>query len=1163
MRNFILWVSSPVIAILFCTSVTAQVRLPEDKIDPAFQFVMSQPPNARQIPQSFSPVFKTVPMKVSVSPGLPAEDRYDCIVYTSDVAALRNRGVLVNSVLPNFVTAWATLDQIQQLSKLSTVNYIAAPVMDHLHNDIAVASTGASLLHQGKLNNTVYKGKGVIIAIFDTGIDWTHPDFRDPTDSTKSRILRIWDQTISPVAGEVSPTGMGYGVEYTQEQINDELDGSPTGYVRESDIVGHGSHVAGTAAGNGAALPITRKYTGMAPEADIVIIKGGNGSFSTTNSINALTYLKNLATTLGKPIVLNMSLGGQFGPHDGTRDYEVAIDNFTASAPGRAVVISAGNDNGTNIHNRLSLADSATGTVSINVPAITTGTDVFEYRVYLNDNSNITATFSAPSGESVTAHAERSASDSVLGKNFKAYISNLTEAGNGDRYVDVYVARIGSNTTSPAGTWTLSLTNNTPNTLTLDGWLYYYNTAFVSAIPTLAGGNSDYLVGSPGNATTAITVAAFVGKPSWYSYAYPGAFLGTTAKMDNIATFSSHGPRRDGVMKPEIAAIGQHVISVFSSASTAIASDIIIPRLYRKNQGTSMSAPVVTGAVALLLQANPSATVTQLRTNLFSNTDKDPLTEAPGATPNTIWGYGRLDVYKAAAALFNCAPADRKTYQYDASNITSQDAGTTLSVARAAVRFTPDISGQLAGAYFHTSLTKTALDMEVRTDSAGVPGTLLGTVNLPDTTIGLYSWNYVDFSNLHIPVTTDSSYFVVVHRSATSSANWSLRLDVTSVDNRSLFSSNGINWTNPGYDYKIRSVVYSNPQLTGNLATANTAISRNMATTNLFIDSSCQLIAQLTPAGASAVTGSVNARVWIEQGIPHDCSNPVVARHYQIMPDANAATATGRVTLYFTQAEFSAFNADRNSNPNLPANATDSTGKANLRIVKYDGTSGDNSGLPCTYSGKMTIIDPADSDIVWNAYANRWEVSFNVTGFGGFFAQTSPKTLPLLVQNFSGLLRGNANILNWIVNCLHNLPIFDIETSRDGINFSSIGKTKAWDACNHIFQFKNPWPQKGKNYYRIKITDNDSVRYSDTILLETGKTTLYPNIVEKGQNIQVVYTENEGTLLIKDATGRQVYSRVLINGPQSFTIPATVSGVYFYSIQNSKGIQASGKLIVK
>jgi minor extracellular serine protease Vpr len=295
-------------SILLYASGHAQNGAPADKIDPAFRFVMAQSkPGVRQTPLHFSPAFKTTPTQLRTVTGQPVEERYDCIVYTSDAAAIRSSGVIVNSVLPNFVTAWATLDQITQLSNLPGVHYIAAPVMDELHNDIAVASSGASLLHQGRLNNTVYKGKGVIVAIFDSGIDWTHPDFRDPSDTTKSRILRIWDQTITPIAGEAPPAGMSFGVEYTQAQISDELDGTPTGYVRERDINGHGTHVAGTAAGNGAAIPATRKYTGMAPEADIVIIKGGNGSFSNTNIINGITYLKILANALDKPVVLNLS----------------------------------------------------------------------------------------------------------------------------------------------------------------------------------------------------------------------------------------------------------------------------------------------------------------------------------------------------------------------------------------------------------------------------------------------------------------------------------------------------------------------------------------------------------------------------------------------------------------------------------------------------------------------------------------------------------------------------------------------------------------------------------------------------------------------------------------------------------------------------------------
>lgn len=1157
-----------VFTILISASGYSQNTEPKDKIDPVFRFVFAQPaPGARQEPRSFSPAFATTPAKVVVAAGQPAEDRYSCIIYTKDAAALRNTGVLVNSILPDFVTAWVTPAQIAELSQLPAVNYIAAPAVDQLHNDIAVASTGASLLHAGKLNNTVYKGKGVIVAIFDSGIDWKHPDFRDPDDQTKSRILRIWDQTITPIAGETSPSGFGYGVEYTQTQINDELDGTPANYVREQDTNGHGTHVAGTAAGNGMAIPVTRKHTGMAPEADIVVVKGGNGSFSSADIINGITYLKNLATALGKPIVLNMSLGGQFGAHDGTRDYEIAVDNFTASAPGRAVVISAGNDNGTNLHTQHTLAGpGAQQTITFNVPAGTTGNNVFDYRVYLNDNSDVSARITAPDGGAITANAGQAFSGNVLSNGFTMYVYNVIDAGNGDRYIDFYVERPGGSTASPAGTWSLTVTNNTNNNLTMHGWLYSKNPVFSAT--TVTGGNNEYLVGSPGNANTAITVAAYVARPSWFTYQLNGTTYGTTAKMDSIASFSSHGPRRDGVLKPEISAMGQHVISALSSSSTPTASDIIYQGKYLKNQGTSMSAPVVTGAVALLLQTNPTATVTQLRTALFSNTAKDALTELPGATPNTTYGYGKLDIFKAASSTFACAPVDRKTYQYDAHTLTNEDAGFTETTQRIAVRFSPLISGKAAGAYFHVSGSKTSLVMEVRANNSGVPGTLLGTLNLPDTSIALFTWNYADLSSLNIPVTSGTDYFIVLYRNPSGSANWSIRVDNVSPDVRSVISTNGgTSWaTNTTQDYKIRSVVYTNDQLAASLAMANTEAKRKISANNLFVDNSCQLIATLSPAGTNPISDSATANVWIESGVPQVGGKPFVARHYQLTPKVDATTATGRVTLYFTQAEFDAFNADPNSTLDLPTGPTDAAGKANLLITKYAGSSNDGSGLPGTYSNVPTSINPDDNDIVWNATANRWEVSFNTSGFSGFFVQSDFSALPLLVESFSGLQQETANILNWKVSCFNSEPVFDIQRSSNGINYSSIGSTTATNGCNKTFTYKDKQPMPGNNYYRIKINDNGAEHYTRSILLQMDKalvTTLAPNIIKRGESIQVSLVETEGILRLMDATGKQVYSQILTKGVQSITLPISQSGPYFYNIQNHAGKLITGKIIVQ
>ena len=143
------------------------------------------------------------------------------------------------------------LERAEAEPRLRAVNDAARQEInaDHIHRD--EAALGAA-----------YRGRGVVVGIVDSGIDIFHPDFRDPADSTRSRILAIWDQLDD---SGPPPPGYSYGTLYTREDIEAALRGEAA--IAVSDELGHGTHVAATAAGNS---PV---YTGMAPEAELVFVK--------------------------------------------------------------------------------------------------------------------------------------------------------------------------------------------------------------------------------------------------------------------------------------------------------------------------------------------------------------------------------------------------------------------------------------------------------------------------------------------------------------------------------------------------------------------------------------------------------------------------------------------------------------------------------------------------------------------------------------------------------------------------------------------------------------------------------------------------------------------------------------------------------------------------
>ncbi len=169
--------------------------------------------------------------------------------------------------------------------------------------------------------------------------------------------------------------------------------------------------------------------------------------------------------------------------------------------------------------------------------------------------------------------------------------------------------------------------------------------------------------------------------------------------------------------------------------------------------------------------------------------------------------------------------------------------------------------------------------------------------------------------------------------------------------------------------------------------TFTTAIGNQQIIKTDYYNNNCSLIVSVAQQGALPINAHVTTKVWID-GI----QNPkYIMRHVEINPATNPTTTTGRITLYCTQAEINNFNAI--SPYDLPTNAADVQGISYVRVRKYTGTSNNGTGNPATYSGSSVVIDPVDADIIWNATDNRWEISFNDVGFGGYFVEAPPPTI--------------------------------------------------------------------------------------------------------------------------------------------------------------------------
>jgi len=649
-------------------------RAPEQKLDPFLRRLALGVPRTRgpfldRLPARSRAALATLPPFVRA-----ARDEADPILFVNarvdagaGLDAIVAAGAQLRGRAGDIVSLAVPLSALDAVAARPEVRWLRAGRSYALQNDI---STGDSQT-QARLQNTTYgaTGAGVIVAVVDTGIDYTNLDTQHSDGTT--RVLGIWDQTITDAA-HPPPPGFASGAWYTQADINAVLSAGTE--LPTQDGHGHGTHVAGTAAGNGRdtgnGIP-AGTFAGMAPEADLLVVRvfdNGGVWCASCDLVAAVQFIDQFAKAAGKPWVGNMSLGDDTGgAHDGTSADELAIDAVVGPGhPGAQLAVAAGNSGRTSRHfhwqGTLAAGQTFTNSFTVSGNAALGGSDNdFVWIDTWYDGADSATVEVVTPGAAIVSVPKGGDSGIVCTSSGAVHIdaANAADPENGDSqvFIEISDSSACSPATPPAsGTWTVRIVANAVGPGG-GGPFDLWNAATARSAPGYVNFATFQLAGSvsvPGTARNAMTAGSYVSKTSWIN-GVGGTSVGT-GTLGALSDFSGIGPTRDGRIKPDITAPGQ---TVGSSMSIKIAPTVFSQNrerddCHRGSSGTSMATPHVAGAIALLFDVDPTLDGMQVRAALQRSALADAQT---GAVPNNRFGYGKLKVLDASHEVA-AAPGD-------------------------------------------------------------------------------------------------------------------------------------------------------------------------------------------------------------------------------------------------------------------------------------------------------------------------------------------------------------------------------------------------------------------------------------------------------------------------------------------------------------------------
>lgn len=484
----------------------------------------------------------------------PAEKTWELIVrYSGDLSGLGEQRIQVDQLLNGYAILNVPESRIMAVSRLPQIEYIEKPKRLFFAVNTAKAASCITPVQSGSFNLT---GKGVLVAVIDSGIDYLHPDFRNADGTT--RIVELWDQSQDQV--------------YTAEEINRALESgsrrAALELVPSVDLSGHGTAVAAIAAGNG--RESDGLYRGVAYDSGLLVVRLGvaqtDGFPRTTQLMRALDYVVRKAVELDMPMAVNISFGNTYGSHDGTSLLETYIDSI--SNYGQIVIsVGTGNEGSAGGHTSGRLVMGGPEDVELSVGPYETGLSLQLWKDYVDE---FTVELISPSDVSLGLVNPRLGPQTLRfgGTQILLYYGEPSPYSSAQ---EIFLDFIPLRDYLDSGIWTVRL--NPVKLVSGQYSMWLPARAVLNPATRFLRATPDTTLTIPSTAASVISVGAY--DDSYQAY----------------ADFSGRGfTRSANQIKPDLVAPGVDIVTARSGGG------------YEAVTGTSFATPIVAGSAALLMQ---------------------------------------------------------------------------------------------------------------------------------------------------------------------------------------------------------------------------------------------------------------------------------------------------------------------------------------------------------------------------------------------------------------------------------------------------------------------------------------------------------------------------------------------------------------------------------